>query len=204
MISSQNEIEVKFDADKVAVKDFEAFVFESGLNIEKYIKVKGPDRFFSSSGGVLRHRLDMDTGRSEITLKMRKSKDSTRDRFEIDWKIDERTKTEDIAPLLEALGFGHILTIVKEARIFLIKLTANANATFVVYDVWKEEKGSEVLGTRKRFIEVEIEKGSNISVDTAKKHLNTWTQKIQAHFKLDEPLNQSLFEIYSGMQTLVI
>lgn len=199
MVHNHNEIEVKFQADHVDVRDFKRYFND---DLEASVKhVIGPDTYWSKDEDVVRHRIDSERG-SEITVKRRKSLSSTKDREEIDLPFGPNSKVtpDDIDAWLRALHFTELFSLTKEAWIVTTKLTPNVNGCFVIYEVWL----SETPNQKRRFIEIEIEKGSNITVETAKRHLNTWAQKLQSQFKLQDPLNQSLYEIYSGRKNTII
>lgn len=196
MISEHDEIEAKMAADNVNVAEFKRWM-TAGMELESYLHIIGPDRYYESGSNVVRHREDRKDGRHELTVKRRKSDGSTRDRLEIDLHFGKKTKPKDVDAFLKATGFTHVFTLVKEAHIFWVRLTDNITVTYVIYDVWREGKDGEKLDT-KRFIEVEAEKGSEVTAETAKRHLRTLVKGLQAQFNLAEPLNESLYEIYSG------
>jgi adenylate cyclase class IV len=196
MISEHDEIEAKLAADHVPVPEFRRWMTaEAGL--ERYLHIIGPDRYYESGPNVVRHREDRQDGRHELTVKRRKSDGSTRDRLEVDLHFGKKTKPKDVDVFLKATGFTHVFTLTKEAHIFWVKVTENLTVTYVIYDVWREGSDSKKLDT-KRFIEVEAEKGSDVTADTAKRHVRALVKSLQEQFRLGEPLNDSLYEIYSG------
>jgi hypothetical protein len=95
---------------------------------------------------------------------------------------------------LSATGFIKVFTLWKKAHIFWVQLTPRLEATFVIYDVQIEGDPSSC----KRFIEIEAEKGSAVTPETAKRHVNACVADLRSTFKLAEALNDSLYEIYSG------
>lgn len=196
MLSEHDEIEAKLTAEGVPTWDFIQWI-NSQPYVERYLHITGPDRYYESGVNVVRHREDRQDGRHELTVKRRKSDGSTRDRMEIDLHFGKKTKPADVDAFLKATGFTHVFTLVKEAHIFWYKLSENLMATFVIYDVWREGPDGTRLDT-KRFIEVEAEKGSNVTSDTAKRHIRNQVKLLQTQFGLGEPLNESLYEIYSG------
>jgi adenylate cyclase class IV len=196
MISEHNEIEAKMAAGTVDTDRFLKWMFSQPY-IERYIHVTGPDRYYENGPNVVRHREDRADGRHELTVKLRKSDGSTRDRLEIDLHFGKKTKPKDVDAFLKATGFTKVFTLVKEAHIFWVRLTDDVLTTFVIYDVWRD-KGDGEKTEPHRFIEVEVEKGSDVTADTAKRHLRAQVKLLQAQFELSEPLNESLYEIYSG------
>lgn len=166
--------------------------------VKNFIKVCGPDYYYESGENVLRHRVDR-VDHHELTVKCRKSTTSTRDRLEVDLHFAPKTTPADVQKLLGAIGFKKVINLVKDARIYWVQFTKSLAVTFVLYDSWLTyEDGTEIPGTTKRFIEIEAEKGSNVSHDTAKRYIRNLVEQLREKFKLGEPLNESLWEIYSG------
>lgn len=196
MISEHNEIEAKMSADHVPFDAFRRFI-AAFPGMDQYIHIVGPDRYYESGVNVVRHREDRKDKRHELTVKRRKSDGSTRDRVEIDLHFGKKTAPKDVDAFLLATGFTKVFTLVKEAHIYWVQLTDNLKATFVIYDVWKEDDDGKRSDLR-RFIEVEAEKGSAVTAETAKRHLRSQVKLLQAQFGLGEPLNDSLYELYSG------
>ena len=192
MISEHNEIEAKMAAEGVAFDVFKRYIMET-YEVERYEVVAGtPDVYYESGANVVRHRIN--PGRHELTVKRRTSTGSTRDRLEVDLHFGKKTNPEDVGAFLRAVSFEEAFTICKEAHIFWARLSPQLQATFVIYDVWRAEEP----GKRRRFIEVEAEKGSPCTPETAKRHVRRCVSNLQGRFKLAEPLNDSLYELYSG------
>jgi adenylate cyclase class IV len=193
LISEHIEIEAKLAADKVSLDDFKKFVMK--LNFEQYITVTGPDSYYERGDEVVRHRMDQKDGRHELTVKKRYSDGSTRNRLEIDlhFPATGKTKTEDVDAFLKATGYTKAFTLVKEAHIFWVKLSPSITSTLVVYSVWNEKTPDQ----KRRYVEAEIEKGSDVTVETAKRQLSTLVKNMQQELGLKEPLNESLWEIFS-------
>lgn len=191
-IHEHNEIEAKLAADNVEPQDFLRWMYQQP-HIELYKHIISPDEYYECGSSVVRLR-GATTDRFELTVKKRKSDGSTRDRLEIDLHFAPGTTPDDVRAFLEATGYKKAFTITKEAHIFWVKLTEAVEASFVIYDVWQNKNRLDY----RRFIEVEIEKGSDITPDTAKRHIRSIVKTMQQEFKLGEPLNESLYEIYSG------
>lgn len=199
MISEHDEIEAKLAADNVSIADFQKYMAEFA-GLEKYVRITSPDRYYECGPNVVRVRgRDGANDRPELTVKRRKSEGSTRDRLEVDLHFDDKTKIKDIVAFLGATGYTHSFTIEKESHIYWVKLSDNLMATFVIYDVWLQDEGK-----RARFIEVEAEKGSNVTAETGKRHVREQVKALQARFGVGEPLNESLYEIYSGKRYQVV
>lgn len=198
MIDEHNEIEAKLAADKVAVNAFLEKMFFYGIHqfeIETYAHAIGSDVYYKQGDAVVRHRKDDTAGWQELTVKRRKSATSTRDREEIDLSFADKTAYRSVEAFLLATGFKKVFKLIKDAHIFEVKLTPRLKATFVLYDVWDEANPHT---TKRRFIEIEAKKGSDITVQTAKVHVSGWEKELRDEWKLDAALNESLWEIYSG------
>ena len=190
MISEHNEIEAKLDAPHVPIADFKKYVNDN-YDVRKYKFIESPDCYYENGMNVVRHRIDND--HHELTVKRRKNNTSTRDRLEVDLHFSKRTEVVDVEVFLKATGFAEAFTIKKKSHIFWVQLTPRLEATFVIYDV---KKIGET--TWRRFVEIEAEKGSSVTSETGKRHVNACVADLRAAFKLEVPLNQSLYEIYSG------
>ncbi len=194
MISQHDEIEAKLDAKDVDLKTFLGWAFKLP-NIERSEHCPStPDDYYERDGAVVRHRgNDL---KHELTVKRRKSAASTRDREEIDLKFSYDTDHESVGAFLRATGYTLAFRLVKNnIHIFWVKPTPNITLVYCIYDVWNEdEKGS------RRFIEVEAEKGSNVTPETGKRYVREAVAEMQKAFKpyLGEPINESLYEIFSG------
>jgi adenylate cyclase class IV len=198
MISEHDEIEAKMCADGTSFEEFRAFIM--GKDVERYDHIIGPDYYYESGSNVVRHRQDRKDCRHELTVKKRKSGGSTRDRLEVDLHFDQKTVPHDVDTFLRAIGFTNVFTLVKEAHIYWVRLSPNLISTYVIYDVWKDDDPD----TKARFIEIEAEKGSDVTPDTAKRHIRNAVTQLRGRFKLPEPLNESLYEIYSGKRYALV
>lgn len=197
MIHEHNEIEIKLDATGVDIEAFKQFVFKKCP--DRFIAVLGPDTYYENGASVARHRKSKRAeGGHELTVKRRKSERSTRDREEIDLFFDvTRTKQKDVEAWLIATGFKPVFTLTKHAHIFNIPY-GGFSVSVVIYDVCE---GKFDPDKTRRFIEVEVEKGGEISVDSAKRLLGAWVAELKEAFPVladRQPLNDSLYEIYSG------
>lgn len=189
MIDQHNEIERKINAGGVRVSDFRDWC-EQRKPVQ-YVYVHSPDYYYRQGENVVRHRVNSEESH-ELTVKRRSSTKSTFDRLEIDLKFAATTKASDVEAFLKATGWTLEFKLEKKADIFWFK-EGNTHLTVVIYDVFCGEH------KMRRFIEVEAEKGSDVTVDHAKKRVNAWIKDICADFAIsNEPLNDSLYEIYSG------
>lgn len=205
MIDEHTEIEAKLAADEVLVAEFKRWAF--GHMPVGYERISGPDAYYECGDAVVRHRQDRRDGRHELTVKRRKSAKSTRDREEIDLHFGKKTKPEDVDAFLRAISFKHAFTLVKDAHIFWLT-SDGVPLTLVIYEVGRqlndlavEMKGGELVAKLvdvRHFIEVEAEKGYPGSKARAKQVVENWVSMLRSTFGLGEPLNESLYEIYSG------
>lgn len=190
MISECDELELKFDANKIVVDEFIKFCY--GLRPESFKTVTGPDSYYSIGDAIWRHRADS----RELTQKRRKSGVSSQDRLELDLIYDSSMAPAFIDNFLVISGFKPEFVLTKTAHIFYVQ-KAGHKFSLVIYDVNKVENGK--LTEPHRYIEIEIDKKAVVTADRAKVLLREWKQELQRAFKnLDEPLNESLYEIYSG------
>lgn len=198
MIDEHNEIEVKLDATGVDLDEFKKFCEEKK---NRFLCVLSPDTYYENGNYVVRHRKSKNPDRGhELTVKRRKSERSTRDREEIDLFFAERTKQKDVAAFLAATGYVEAFTLTKQSHIYYID-DDGVPISAVLYDVCVGPAADFDVAKARRFIEVEVEKGAPVSVDTAKRLLGTWVQELKSKFPVladRQPLNDSLYEIYSG------
>lgn len=199
MISKHDEIEVKLPADAVAVEKFKRHIVES-VEVERFLHVEGPDCYYENGANVIRHRQDPN-GCHELTVKRRKSDRSTQDCHEIDLHMDlHLTTPADVKAFMAATGFEYQFTLVKDSHIFWARLGRDLLATFVLYDAWRADAPQD----KKRFIEIEAEKGSPCSPETAKRHIRAWTQNLQNHLGAGDPANVRLYEMFSGKRYQIL
>lgn len=194
MISQHEEIEAKLDAGGVDFGDFDRWVWGDYL-VRAFRRVSSPDDYYENGDFVVRHRHGRSTSPHELTVKRRHSEDSTRTRLEVDLHFAQQTRTEDVRAFLEATGFKLAFTLKKEARIFYVDYGPELQVTIVLYDVWRQGSSSR---DGRRFIEIEAEKGSKCTPEFAREAVASLVEVCRTRFGLAEPLNESLYELYSG------
>lgn len=193
MIDNHSEIEYKFCADSINLDNFNDYCEKKKPYRRKF--VKGVDQYYSQNNNVIRHRQDPQ-GKNELTLKLRKSNKSITNRLEIDLHFDiNKTSTKDISRFLELSGWKETLRIIKDTSIFWFK-RGKIDVSVVGYVVWRINGSKEL--DMKKFIEIEVEKGSDVSLKEAKKHLNLWKKDIEKNFGKLKQLNNSIYEIYTN------
>lgn len=199
-----SEVEAKFDASKVSLKDYHDLVASlSGedvtqkvVRIDAYKAVKGTDTYYDLNGSILRYRQgDMPGG--ELTYKQRKSDKSIADRVEINLPFTGKVDPGDVHTMIDYLGGKVVFRIDKVSYIYHVAGVMPTSgipgyvAVLALYDVADED------GKTRRFLEVEIEASSPCSVETGRRALDRWVKIIKNRLKVTGPINASLFEIYS-------
>lgn len=205
-----SEIELKFSADGVSLRDYHNFIVSVSVaeekvankkcRILKYKRVSGKDTYFNLGGQALRFREDGER-ESELTYKQRKSNTNISDRVEINLPFRKGVSHYDVRSLLGYLGAEEDFCIEKTSYIYHVQgLVRNQGsgvelqyygATLALYDVTDED------GNQRRFLEVEVDSDSTCSPEAGLKVLDRWKRLIQNHLKVKGPLNQSLYEIYT-------
>lgn len=197
-----SELEIKFRAQAVSVKEYHALVLSlsndmptpSLIQINGFKTIPGRDTYFLLNEQPLRLRTGGDR-ESELTYKQRKSTKSIVDRVEINLPLKHGTNDVSVKKLLGYLGAEEAFCIDKVSHIYHITGkygTSEYHATLALYDVTEE-------GTTKtdRFLEVEVESSSSCTEEVALKVLDKWRKLIKDELKVDGPINESLFEIYN-------
>lgn len=188
-----SEIEYKWAADHVPIDQFNDWMFELAppIRLRRYNEVTGTDTYFCKGNQVIRQREDGNLPHC-LTIKLRRSTESIANRVEVDMFVDEEPNVS--SKFLDLLGFKPEIAIIKTSYIHSIH-DSDVGVTTVIYDVdvviGKQQK-------RRRFIEIEIDKQDGLSVQKAMRVLGRWKKKMEKAFELGEPLNQSLFELYTG------
>lgn len=190
-----SEIEAKFDAREVSEVAFMRYAMERGPT--SYRLVTGPDVYYEQGPNVLRHRLRSGTeGLGEITVKKRRANDSIMDRLEINLRFEKNTSPNEVEAFLQATGWTKAFTLMKSAQIFNYDY-GPVHVSVVRYEVGQVLDTGEVVKFR-HFIEVEVEGTSKLTEREKSLHLLSWCANLRGALGLSEPLNQSLYEIYSG------
>lgn len=193
-MDKHSELELKFKADGIDFKVFNKYMLKhAGFNSSK-IYTASPDVYYKQGDSVIRHRQNGENG-GELTVKQRKDDDSIVDRVEIDLKFAEGTTERDVTAFLLATGWVERLDLNKWSHIYTVR--RNGITSILAFYTVEEYSGLEVNPPRD-FIEVEIDKENEISEQQALDELNWWKKDLQFNLGLGEPINQSLYEIYTG------
>jgi adenylate cyclase class IV len=125
----------------------------------------------------------------QLTVKKRRSQQSIKDRLEVELEIRKNSTFEDVDVFLTSLGFERDLHLEKHAHIFWFE--SGKQKMVASYYVATCNNESQA------FIEFEVEKESEVTLDTGKRYLKRWTDDINASFNKElQPLNKSLYEYF--------
>ncbi len=210
-MDKHSEVEAKFNASKVTLKQYHDFVSsQSGetvnskaVVIEAYKAVRGKDTYYDLNGSKLRYR-EGDMPGGELTYKQRKSDKSIADRVEINLPFSGKVEPNDVHTMISYLGGKEVFNIEKISYIYHVRGQMRVEegsskqyiAVLALYDVTDED------GKTRRFLEVEIESRSECSEEVGRKALDRWIRIVKNGLEVEGPINESLFEIYSkGKQT---
>lgn len=204
MPNIETEIEYKFDASNVQLDELAIWAMEH--KAVRYLKVTAPDHYYHREGSdhVVRHR--MSGGAGELTVKTRKSKDSTVERQEIDLQFADSITGEQVHDFLIATGWQREITIHKCAHIWWFDAMTELGCpiSLALYDAWIYSETTCENDAQRRLLEIEVEKGVDIPDVYAMKTLDFYKDLLRIKFPLGEPLNLSLYEMYSGKQYRVV
>lgn len=210
-MDKHSELEVKFETD-ISVADVTSWLM--GENVERYHKVDGFDTYYIQGNNVVRHRCDGRRKLSVLTVKQRKSADSIQDRHEVDLPQDPSVTAADVQAFMKLTGWEPLFTIEKTSYIYHVK-QGQAHICVALYDVWPVKPSflvttggkipMNIRGPKRRFLEIEVEKDSDVSDEMGQVLLNTWVDSAQGMFSdksLVGPLNESLLEMYRPDSTI--
>jgi len=188
------ELEVKFAADHVDWSEFREKM--AGSNPCSFESFAHDDVFYKRGDNIVRHRIKGD-GAGEMTVKHRKSEDSLLDRVEINLRFSTKVTTEDVDAFLLATGYERLFTLRKVMVDVFDFRRDNFKIEAAMYDVARVDTYG--LSGQRRFLELEIKPGPDMSQDSAKEMLGHWSNWAIYHLELSAPLNLSLFENYSKL-----
>lgn len=214
-----SELEVKFAADlngtstTALIDAFERLIDKDGLgssvDTDGKIEVSGTDIYYKRGRDVVRQRIGhTEFPSNELTVKVRKSKKSIEDRHEVDLTFDKKTRPIDVQQFLKLTGWKEEVSLVKTNHIYFFK-EKGWNGMRVdtpekdqwwgfdvaIYDVTLSPPG---LHESRRFVEIEIHKDGPMPMDARAHHLKLLSHSLKMGLGLGEPLNESLYEIYTG------
>jgi adenylate cyclase class IV len=182
------ELEYKYDADEVSLKEFEALVNEYE---PRWMMVSSYDEYFvKKDDDFIRYRYHDNNG--ELTIKKKTTEANNNTRFEVNMKV-EPNGSKNVYAFVDAMGYKFNFKIFKTCKIaFLEKVVL---VYYVVYDAELNEK--------RRFIEIEANEDYNWpSEQAAWDEIHAYEDKF---FKLglspQRRLRKSLFEIFRAKKT---
>lgn len=197
MPDQHSEIEVKLDASAVDRGSF--LLFCASRFPDRYISIKGPDWYWQQGDNVVRHR-HSEHGAGELTVKRRRSTSSTLNRLEVDLMFANGQKVEDVETFLEASGWKRSFGLFKHADIFYFD-DCPVPMTIVYYKVCRIDPNERDW---RYFVEIEAAKGSSATVKESMAAVDEWRHVLQKSFRLGDPVNESLWEIYTGKRGRVL
>lgn len=189
------ELEYKFAADGV-----DPVKFDQALRLllpDETVCVNVRDTYYldTESDETCRHRA-VDGGYQELTTKSRKSLDSLRERTEVNIKIDPTTTNEDVVQFMYMMGYVQEIRLDKPDCAVYSFHNGDAEVEVALYTVGHGGQPGDKLVDPRTFVEVEV--SGEMDQEKAVELLDEWKAFLQETFKLGEPLNKSLFEMYSG------
>jgi adenylate cyclase class IV len=202
MADKHSEVEVKFDGTGLEVGAFLTYIgmmaSEPNIHLDWYKQVNGDDSYYQQGDNILRHRYDGQRRTSVLTVKQRKSAESTNDRKEVDLFLREDMTPGDVQAFLQLTGWTQVLPITKMSYIAMVTVKDGSKTYKVclaLYDVMDLSVHEGEAGWD-RYLEAEIEKDSECTHEEALAYLDKWVEILRADLTLGPPMNKSLFEIY--------
>lgn len=195
-MAKHKEIEVKWAAEGVDRSVFNRQLRALLKKLDcsfRFLRVKGPDTYFTRWSDVVRHRISKNT--HELTIKLRIYKKSIRARKEVNVRLAQDQPVEDVVEFLQCLGFKKKICLVKDCDIYFLVQPNGVHASIVWYVVEDE------AGNLRRFIEVEIEGQSH---HRSLAVLDFWCKRVEKTYELTkrDRSDDSLYELYTGKRYL--
>lgn len=185
-----NEIEFKYDAQKIRFGSFEQIMRKLALVHKMEIKdAESYDHYFvNEHGDFIRFRDSPD--RPELTTKKKTQSHNNWNRIEVNLLLVPRESLkETVRAFCEALGFKHNFSIYKKCRMYFI-----GDINYVFYEVFDEAKVR-----RGQFVEVEYceDKVSGKTEEQVLKILSRWEYHLKPlGIDSSKRLSKSLFEMF--------
>lgn len=197
MDQRHTELEYKFEADHVHSGIFVPEMMGDRPNLYEQKKTFD-DVYYKCGEHVVRHR---HARGGELTVKERKSQDSIMDRVEVNLCFSPKTNQEDVEAFLKLTGYERMFAVRKHYVHIFEFHREDYEVEVCLYSVSRVDEWGE--SNYRKFVEVEIKRnpGSDYEDYRIKGALESWRKYLQSKFKLGEPLNESLLEIYSKLET---
>lgn len=185
-MNEYTELEFKYKADEIALKDFIKLMKD--LPVQQQKDVSSWDHYYTSNNEdeFIRYR---ESDKPELTIKRKTNVNNNWQRIEVDLPMDEkRSKVSTVTKWVELLGYKPKKSIYKSCFIYWLDYVNFVY--YIVYDEEMKEKG--------RFIEVEFNKER--LTDASEKISDQLKMGQEVLFKLNlspqNRLKRSLFEIF--------
>lgn len=184
-----SEIEFKFNADNIKLKDFHSLMSEWGY--ASNIEVSSWDKYYTNKdkeNEFIRFRMSSD--RPELTKKVKTKDANNWNRIEVDLPLDPSRISEKIVDKFVGLdSYSKNFKIFKSCFIYFFN---NINAVWYIVS-------DENMKEQARFIEIEVEKDyvEEIGEDKAFEFLKEYENKlIKLGVTPQNRMKKSLFEIF--------
>ena len=186
------EIEYKYRGGSICWEEFVSNAKK--LNPIKRLVGYGPDTYYKHSDGKIlrwRHNETFD----ELTFKHRTSEKSSLVREEVDLVLGDNS-LKGIIKFITFMCFKKLFRVYKDYYVLWYRTDDGIVLSASIYDVYHKDR------IKRRFAEVEIEKGQMVRMSRCKEVIREWEQKLG--LKPSQRINSTLLEIYSDEQTALI
>lgn len=164
--------------------------------------VVGSDQFWRQGNHVLRHRTEKSGRPEELTVKVRRSVNSIRERTEVELLLDRDVAPGDVDRFMEACGWTRCVKLNKTSHIFKVQPAPDSPVLTVAYYTAKNVL-SETL-EEKSFIEVEVDKEGNHTPEQEEYSLEWFLASMRDTVPgLGPVVQDTLYEIFSGRRLRV-
>ena len=188
-----SELEIKYDATGTSLLEFER-TLNLMTHVTDKVQVEGEDFYYSQGENVVRFRYPFNAEGAELTVKVRKSKDSIQDRHEVDLPLG-LVSPNQVDRFMELSGWKRECALHKVASIYTIRTPGHPDVILAYY----------IINGAKTFLEVEVEKSVLVSIEEAEKTLATWNWLLTRNLHKLTPIpNLSLYEYYTGKSYKVL
>ena len=188
MIPFDTELEFKLDADTVSIARYMQWC--AALLPKSFECVQGRDAYYEDGHGhVVRHRTPVaGEGTHELTIQGLRGRNSI-NRSEVD--LTQVVHPQLVGAFMTSLGFRLKRTLEKKSWIF--RFGEDPEVVVALYDAKCEGRPAT-----RRFLEVEVAKGSDVSTESARAELDRWLANVRADFGPLKRLDQSLYQLFGG------
>lgn len=183
------EIEFKYNASDISLKDFNKFCKDR--KPEKFIEVGGYDYFYKTTGnngGFCRHRVGADS--NQLTFKRKTTSGNNFIRTEHNIDLVNLVSVDQIAALCKEFGYEPAAALFKNCFIYVYDFYILVY--YIVYDTGMKELG--------RFVEIEMKEDHTWTSETEAWDALTAMERICKPLGLSSQarIRKSLFEMFGG------